>query len=345
MPSFSTVVNYLKTLKKTPNQRKCSRRPRVSQVQLGRIRAAFEQSSRKSTNRASHQHFTTTIQTAARISTYQWRQEERRMTFCDLMLEIKEDENIICIIFFSAKATFHLSGIVNRHYMLYLDRNTLMKQLSTNELPLRWTFSMLRPRKRFMVLSSSTETRLLNMHTWMCSETRSFLYYRQFRTTSSSDKLAHHSIGTRPLDNFRMKKCHTDRLVEREPKTSLFVLDPWDPRTSMCMIFFLWGFVKYHVFILLLFTNLDDRITTAIHTVCVVMICCCAFRTNSDIVSTLSAQQVVEVLNICKAYNLWNMCVNLDYEQNTCELPRIINYVSSIKNRVRKSVRYFLITL
>ncbi|PNF42612.1 hypothetical protein B7P43_G01283 [Cryptotermes secundus] len=104
-------------------------RPRVSEEQVARIRAAFERSPRKSTNRVSRE-LETPQSTVWRVLTVRLHlkpyrlqlvqeltndDKRKRMEFCDSMLEMMEDENFISRLIFSNEATFHLSGTVNRH--------------------------------------------------------------------------------------------------------------------------------------------------------------------------------------------------------------------------------------
>ncbi|PNF26248.1 hypothetical protein B7P43_G02693 [Cryptotermes secundus] len=110
---------------------KISGRPRVSEEQVARIRAAFERSPRKSTNRASRE-LAIPQSTVWRVLTVRLHfkpyrlqlvqaltndDKRKLMEFCDSMLEMMEDETFISRLIFSDEASFHLSGTVNCHNM------------------------------------------------------------------------------------------------------------------------------------------------------------------------------------------------------------------------------------
>ncbi|PNF43566.1 hypothetical protein B7P43_G03926 [Cryptotermes secundus] len=104
-------------------------RPRVSEEQEARIRAAFERSPRKSTDRASRElaipQSTVWRVLTVRLHLKPYRlqlvqaltndDKRKRMEFCDSMLEMMEDETFMSRLIFSDEATFHLSGTVNLH--------------------------------------------------------------------------------------------------------------------------------------------------------------------------------------------------------------------------------------
>ena len=66
-----------------------------------------------------------------------------------------------------------------------------------------------------------------------------------------------------------MKTCLSNGLVE-VLRTSFSALGLQDPRTSLCVTFLLWGYIKGKVYVSRLPANIDDmkdRITAAINTV------------------------------------------------------------------------------
>ncbi|PNF14304.1 hypothetical protein B7P43_G06787 [Cryptotermes secundus] len=200
-------------------------RPRVSEEQVARIRAAFERSPRKSTNRASRElaipQSTVWRVLTVRLHLKPYRlqlvqaltndDKRKRMEFCDSMLEMMEDETFISRLIFSEHERD--SPKVNVFRAVSQDKDML----------------------GFLTLSIVLVFKITNKNT-------TFRKLDLFPSSGEGKLL------------FNLALC------------------AWPARSPDLTVcdFFLWGYVKDHVYVPPLPTNLDDlkhRITTAINSV------------------------------------------------------------------------------
>ena len=105
-------------------------RPRTSEENVERVRAAFSRSPRQSTRRVSRALGISqptvwrVLKRRLQLKPYRLQLVQalknndylRRMEFCNQMMQMMEDnENFSSLVIFSDEATFHLNGKVNRH--------------------------------------------------------------------------------------------------------------------------------------------------------------------------------------------------------------------------------------
>ncbi|PNF33541.1 hypothetical protein B7P43_G17404 [Cryptotermes secundus] len=207
-------------------------RPRVSEEQVARIRAAFERSPRKSTNRASRElaipQSTVWRVLTVRLHLKPYRlqlvqaltndDKRKRTEFCDSMLEMMEDETFISRLIFSDEATFHLSGTVNRHSACRLQGQTYLDMLQN------WRFTSLQADSHDLIFQQDGAPP--HWHLMV----RAFL----------NEKVPQRWIGRKGAKGL-----------------ALCAWPARPPDLTVCD-FFLWGYVRAHVYVPPLPTNLDD---------------------------------------------------------------------------------------
>ena len=138
-------------------------RPRTSEENVERVRAAFSRSPRQSTRRVSRAlgisqptvwrvlgisqptvwrvlkkrlHFKPyKLQLVQALNDNDY---QRRMEFCNEMLQMMEDnENFSSLLIFSDEATFHLNGKINKHNVRIWVPKILVKLFNMKEIPLK----------------------------------------------------------------------------------------------------------------------------------------------------------------------------------------------------------------
>lgn len=260
-------------------------RPPISQNEVQKIHVAYSRNPRKSTNQGSRElqipqpTIWRVLRKRLKFKPYKIRlvqalsdEDKRcRAEFCEWMLEkMDEDDNFISRLFFSDEATFHLSGTVNRHNV----------RIWGTELP-RETVEHTRDSPKVNVFCAVSQDKVYGPFFFEGSTVTGNDYLEMLQNwlfpslQADSNHFIFQQDGAPPHWHLRVRAFLNEqvphRWIGRKGNRDL-ALCAWPARSpdfSVCD-FFLWGYVKDHVFVPPLPTNLDDlkaRISAAVRTI------------------------------------------------------------------------------
>ncbi|PNF28132.1 hypothetical protein B7P43_G07583 [Cryptotermes secundus] len=209
-------------------------RPRVSEEQVARICAAFDRSLRKSTN------------------------QQKRMEFCDSMLETMEDKTFISHLIFSDEATFRLSGTVNRHNVHIWGtehpHETVEHERDSPKVNVFCAVSQKKVYGPFFFEGKTVtgQTYLDMLQNWLFTSLQADSHDFIFQQDGA---LPHWHLMVRAFLN---EKVPLRWFGWKGTKDLALCVGLRDPQTPPCAISSCGGYVKDHVYVPLLPTNLDD---------------------------------------------------------------------------------------
>lgn len=161
----------------------------------------------------------------------------KRMEFCAAMLDMEGDDDIVSRIIFNDETTFQQPSTSMAMSIIAMfgfgKPNTHVKQLSMNELPLRWMCSVRWVMSGFMALSSSRTTLSQDKAISKYYEPGSSLCCKCTLMTSFSSKMEHHPFGACQCEHFLMEQCLNGGLVAGVLRIVLSPHGLQDPQTSL----------------------------------------------------------------------------------------------------------------
>ncbi|PNF19518.1 hypothetical protein B7P43_G02327 [Cryptotermes secundus] len=259
-------------------------RPRVSEEQVARIHAAFERSPRKLTNRASRE-LAIPQSTVWRVLTvclhlkpYRLQlvqaltndDKRKRMEYCDLMLEMMEDETFISRLIFSDEVTFHLSGTVSHHNVhiwgTEYPHQTVEHERDSPKVNVFCAVSQDKVYGPFFFEGNTVtgQTYLDMLQNWLFTSLQADSHDFIFQQDGAPP---HWHLMVRAFLNEKVPQQWIGRKGAQD--LELCAWPARSPDFTVCVVF-MWVYVKDHVYVPPLPTNLDDlkhRITTAINSV------------------------------------------------------------------------------
>lgn len=285
-PTRKSISRWFTQFKQTGSvcKGKSSGRPRVSEDDVRRIEESFVRSPRKSTNRASRELGIPqpTVWKVLRkrllykpyrlqlVQALKPNDKVKRIEFCDVMLQMMEDDGFLQRIVYSDEATFHLSGKVNRHNVriwgLQNPHATLQHERDSPKVNVFCALSRTKVYGPFFFAERTvTGISYLDMlEQWLfpqlMEDSQDFIFQQDGAPP-------HWHLDVRNFLNQSLPERWIGRIGNED--LALHFWPPRSPDLTPCD-YFLWGYVKESVYVPPLpatLVDLKNRITAAVHSV------------------------------------------------------------------------------